>query len=693
MSDAERLIRARLGCVDRVGDVEFADPYRDLEDESPEAREWVAAQNEAALGLLSTLPLSELERLIEPHQRAALLGAPIVGGESWYWLRRDLEGSGVAVDVSTTLDGPRTQLVSVSKFAPFGDSIEWLHPSPDGAWLALGVALGGDEQTILYLGRTDGTMPFSAQVLNAFEGHLCWLPDSSALYCLAGRGRETEAPAKRLFLVPVEGRAEQVELPPAVRDRVYIDVHSCPAGRYLAVSQPGWAPCLRAVLDRESGTWMPGLNDDVGLVFTGIILGDRYIAVTNDRDPRCRVISAPLHDVSNRSQWRELVPSSSTRVIHGITPYKDGFMLYDFTTETTSLRCFTADGKEITLAPMPPGATVIRSSVAETDYMSYGVPVQTRDDEIVFCAASAKTSGALYRMRSANDTAEVVTEPAFQGFDAVVRSMVAGNGGEGIRFDLIAPAGATHDGPRPLLLTGYGGFNAAQFPPTYPGAFTAWVQSGGSFVLAQLPGDGTDGTDQWLTGRREHKQRTFDGLIAVAEHLIGEGLTSTSQLAICGASNGGLLVGAAITQRPELFAAAAMLVPVTDMARHSRERFGECLTPEIGDERSLPDAEWLRAYSPYHNVKPGVRYPPTILISGERDARVHPWHARKMAAALRSATDDQTRVLLREHPHTGHMTAALALASPARMAEWMGFLMHHVGLQPGDAAASSATGV
>ncbi|MGW7679268.1 prolyl oligopeptidase family serine peptidase [Kribbella sp. NPDC054772] len=229
-------------------------------------------------------------------------------------------------------------------------------------------------------------------------------------------------------------------------------------------------------------------------------------------------------------------------------------------------------------------------------------------------------------------------------------------------------------GPRPTILYGYGGFGQS-LTPTYSAFALAWVEAGGSFVTATVRGDGDRGATSHKAAVRHAKQNTFDDFIAAAEHLTSEGWTTPDQLAICGESNGGLLTAAALTQRPELFAAAVCSAPLTDMIRYELSGLGERWTAEYGTVKDADDFRALLSYSPYHRVADGVKYPAVLLTAFGNDTRVDPLHTRKLCAALQHATASARPVLLRHEPDAGHATGGIALA-----ADMLAFLADQTGL-------------
>jgi prolyl oligopeptidase len=240
------------------------------------------------------------------------------------------------------------------------------------------------------------------------------------------------------------------------------------------------------------------------------------------------------------------------------------------------------------------------------------------------------------------------------------------------------------DGSTPFLLTGYGGFKASQRPGFSSGLYP-WLEAGGGYALPNLRGGGEYGEEWHRAGMRHNKQNTFDDFIAAAEYLIRQGYTRPERLAIRGGSNGGLLVGAALTQRPELFRAVACSVPLLDMVRYHLFGSGRTWVPEYGSAEDEAEFRTLLAYSPYHRVRPGVRYPAVLMLSADSDDRVDPMHARKMAARLQAAAgaaSGEAPVLLRVESNAGHGGAGLVRQAVELSADSSAFLMREVGLRP-----------
>ncbi|MDQ7053411.1 MAG: prolyl oligopeptidase family serine peptidase [candidate division KSB1 bacterium] len=244
---------------------------------------------------------------------------------------------------------------------------------------------------------------------------------------------------------------------------------------------------------------------------------------------------------------------------------------------------------------------------------------------------------------------------------------------------LVHKKGLELNGKNPTLLTGYGGFNIS-LKPGYSSLATIWVENGGVFARPSLRGGGEFGEEWHKAGMREKKQNVFDDFIAAAEWLIDNKYTNPEKLAISGGSNGGLLVGAALTQRPDLFKAVACFYPLLDMIRYHKFLVARFWIPEYGSSDDPEQFQYLLKYSPYHNVKPGTKYPAVIFITGDGDTRVAPLHARKMAALLQHATGSDNPVLLLYDTKAGHSGGMPVSKRIEDMTNWLSFLMWHVGM-------------
>jgi prolyl oligopeptidase len=256
--------------------------------------------------------------------------------------------------------------------------------------------------------------------------------------------------------------------------------------------------------------------------------------------------------------------------------------------------------------------------------------------------------------------------------------------GTQVRMVIIEPGGGTRgrSEARSCILYGYGGFDISQ-TPGYSANILAWVEAGGVYAVAGLRGGSEEGEEWHRAGMLDRKQNVFDDFHAAAEHLIETGITARSRLAVWGGSNGGLLVGAAVTQRPDLFAAAVCSAPLLDMVRYERFKIGETWNVEYGSAAKPEELGWLLGYSPYHHVREGVEYPAVLFTVFGNDTRVDPLHGYKMCAALQHATASGRPVLLRAEGQVGHGPRAVSLTA-AQSGDCLAFVAQQTGLsEPG----------
>jgi prolyl oligopeptidase len=246
-----------------------------------------------------------------------------------------------------------------------------------------------------------------------------------------------------------------------------------------------------------------------------------------------------------------------------------------------------------------------------------------------------------------------------------------------VRYSVLSPTGAP-ERPRPAVLYGYGGFGVALTPGWNPSAL-AWVEAGGVWVVANLRGGSEEGEAWHRAGMREHKQNVFDDFAAVADALVADGWTTPGRLGISGGSNGGLLVGAALTQRPQAYAAVVCSAPLLDMVRYEQFGLGRTWNDEYGSAADPEELGWLLGYSPYHRVVDGTAYPAVLLTVFDGDSRVDPLHARKLCAALQSATTSAAPVLLRAEAEVGHGARSVRRTIGLGV-DVLAFLAAHTGL-------------
>lgn len=663
--------------ADVVGSERFDDPFRHLEGADAAVELWEAQQDSEARAFLAELPdLPALERLVARHLRACGDSAPVQAGGAWLRIAPSSRGAGTALWLGHDPAAKGRVLVDARDLlVGENPAVDWFAPSPDGLCAAVGVSCRGDERSDLHFIDLSSGTAIGPRALHVAANAVAWSPDSAGVYCLTGSAAE---PHDRKELVYVGPRTEARGVLAPTRHlsaRSWLQLSG--DGLYLGVGDTPSAPRLLHVLDVARGAWLDVVDVADSETFAGLFLDGHYYAVTSVSAPRGRLVRVPVSALSDISAWEEVVPQREA-VLRAIARVGDTLVLCSFLDGISKLELVSLQGRSLGAVPLPAG--LVATDPANPGQYGSVPPVHADDDGLTFTFSALDRSPVLLMYDTEAGTVRPLSRPAIVLDDIRSERLTArADDGARVSYDLVSTASTAHGAARPTLLMAYGGWNAMSSAKGYLGALASFVHSGGCVAFAHVRGDATFGAEQWRAGRRDAKQRSFDDVYAVADDLVARGVTTSDRLALYGASNGGLLVGAAITQRPALFKAVVAVVPLFDMCRFVRDRFGEHCTWEYGDPRTPEAAAWLRRYSPYHNVRDGESYPATLIVCGACDVRTPAWHGRKMHAALRRATDSEAPVLLRVHDSHGH--SSTSGSSPAIITEWLAFVMSMVGLR------------
>ncbi|MFO8059116.1 MAG: prolyl oligopeptidase family serine peptidase [Bacillota bacterium] len=631
---------------------EITDPYRQLEDSSSaETREWTAAHNRRTEAVLDQLPATAIcrERLSE------LLSSEVVdtprarGNILFYTHRRRNEDQ---PRLCAADEKGETVLLNPNREDETGlTSLDWWYPSPDGSRLAYGYSHRGDEWSTLRIldVRTGDVLP---ETIDRTRGaSVAWKPDGRGFYYTRypapGEVAEGEQYYHRRVFYHRVG-ADPAEDPMVFgegrpKEEMY-QVRMSPNGRYLLVTAHcGWRRNDVYVRDemKEKTDFTPVITGEDAL-FTGEISGNTLYLLTNLDAPRYRIVAADL-DSPGPDSWVDIVPEQPDLTIRQMKVLEDQLVVSCLRDATSHLFVCDADGSGWTEVELPFAGTAAGLTGGAAD-------------EAHFTFQSFVRSPAIYRLNARERTVKVVrsSEQPVDPDDFEVRQVFySSRDGTRVPMFILHHRDAELDRARPTVLTGYGGFNISR-APTYSPAQIPWLQSGGIYALANLRGGSEYGEDWHRAGMLANKQNVFDDFIAAAEFLIEQNWTNPDHLGIHGASNGGLLVGAALTQRPALFGAVACGVPLLDMLRYHRFLIAGIWAAEYGSADDPEQFEWLAAYSPYHHVSCGTEYPAVYLYTAASDSRVHPLHARKMAARLQETSASGAPILLHVEEDAGH---------------------------------------
>lgn len=660
-----------------LGGAAAEDPFQWLEEPSPATVAWERRQNALAEAELRGWPgYDRLRAAIERHAARELVNAPRQAGDRWFHVV-PAEHGGLVLKASDRFDGDGRVVVDPAAFPGTGSpSLDGFFPSPDGRFVAVTVSHGGDEQSTLRVVDAATGEPAGEDIPFASFTKVAWLPDSSGFYYSAGVASDFVNPWKHVFFRALSGDGQPAQPEPiGERDEYFVFPQVSADGRYVAAVTNEAEPRARFLRRLPDGEWRPFLDDVRGGCF-GVFHGETYIAITTEHAPRGRLVSIPVATPCDRATWTELVAESDA-VLRSVSLVAGRLVLASLVDGFSRIAVHALDGTPVAGVPLPGDGFTHPSGLGRSHQMDEPLVVANAGD-FTFVHSTLTVAPAVYRYDVGAGRLERISA-APEALDGVTVTRREGRSADGtaIPYVLVHRADLDLSQPQPALLHGYGGWNIA-FAHPYLGGLAAFVEAGGMLALAHLRGGSEFGRDWWPAGRLERKQSSFDDLYAVAEDLISGGLATADRIGAFGASNGGLLTAAAAVQRPDLFGALVSLVPLTDMLRYDRDRYTAEFVSEYGDPGDPDAARVLASYSPYHHIADGVRYPATLAACGANDVRCPPWHGRKLVARLQEATASEAPILLRVWPDTGHLTAAFA--APPLLAEWLGFVMRHVGM-------------
>ncbi|MCU0611613.1 MAG: prolyl oligopeptidase family serine peptidase [Candidatus Eisenbacteria bacterium] len=661
------------------GDI-VLDPYRWLESGTdPEVMQWSDEQERFARGLLDSLPqrawlirrLNEVWRYDDRSTPKEVLE----GSRIFYWAQRKGEDRWRYV---TQADARADTVEILNPNAwPQEETLDLTAPSRDGSLLAFGKAHGGDEDPAVQIMEVASERILPDSLRGWRRGGVSWLPDKSGFFYSANP-RAGEVPEGEEFYWHSVyfhrlGRPASEDRKVFWHDTVKEYFHGA------GVTEDGqYVLYYRSRFDKnevyisrvgEEGSPRPivtGFDAQYGI---DVINGKLFI-VTDQDAPRRKLFTAPV-DAPGRENWKEFLPETQDNLVSfaGIA----GKLYVEYShNATTRIAIYDLEGTYLRDLPLPGlGSASIDGHWSKptvwVSFSSFTYP------KAIFTYDYVTNELRLFhRSPVPVDVDRFTTEQVWY----------ASKDGTRISMFLIHSKSLVLNGDNPVLLTGYGGFNVSQ-TPYFSGAYVAWIEAGGMVAIPHLRGGGEYGREWHEAGMLERKQNVFDDFIAAAEWLIREGYTTPARLAIEGGSNGGLLVGAAVVQRPDLFRAVLCEVPLLDMLRYHRFGLANIWAEEYGSADDPAQYRYLRAYSPYHNVADGTCYPAMLFVAGENDARVDPVHARKMVARLQAADPEGGPFLLIVQRESGHGGGTTLSRHIEQRADAWGFLMNQIGMKPG----------
>jgi len=651
-SQAPPPLAERTGFVETIHGVDIPDPYRWLEEEqSPQTRAWVEAQNTYAVTLMEDLPSFPrvAQRLLEQFS-VEHVGSPMASGNKLFYEKR-LEGEerlsiwerdGIWGDERRILD-PREVTSDQSM------TVDLRSIQGNGRFMVYAIRIGGEDEVEIRIRDLTTGRDLPDVLPRGFNGTPSFNSQQSGfLYTRSDKQRGGRVYFHRLGTPMAD---DEVVFGADTGPMQRVDVRTVGSDdRLLGTVGHGWVRTDVYLKDGASAPWRP-LLEGLDALFTVYPQGDRFWLLTDYQAPNYRLVEIDPRRPEPEN-WRDILPEGDD-LLHGISTAGGKLFARYIDDAAVRILMHELDGafiRELELpgrgnASLPYGAG--QDGLVFLEYESF-----TQPQTIYLYDLTTTERTVWHQVRQTIDTSDFeVRQEWFESKDGVRVPMY-----------IVHRAGLELNGDNPTLLVGYGGFNGVRLPSYKSGsAFwmqqdgALWVEQGGVYAVANLRGGNEFGRTWHRSGMLEFKQNVFNDFIAAAEHLIARSYTRPERLGIQGASNGGLLVGAAMTQRPDLF--QVVLCDLADLDMIGQPRFGKNNPPallEYGDSRDPRQFEFLRRWSPYHHVKEGTEYPAVLFTGGDMDSRVEPAQTRKMAASVQWATSSHRPVLMEYHPHVGH---------------------------------------
>ena len=634
------------------------DNYRWLEDgTNADTQKWVEAEMAYTRGLLDPLPGRDAihKRLTELLSIGSIT-SPQMGGKYYFYTRREGMQNQPVVYVREGVEGKDRVLFDANQLAADGTiALDWYQPSENGRYLVYGTSSSGSEMSTLHIVETKTGTLLPDTIERTRAASIAWTHDNSGFYYTrypkkgdVPEGQEMynrhvfyhELGSDPATDPPIFGEGRDAEDWPSVN----LDND----GRLLLITvSQGWTKSELFLMDLKKGTPPTRITTGKNFLYSASVYNGRLYIVTNEDAPRYRVFMAEAGDYE-RDDWKELIPQTAS-VLQGVGVWGGKLFAQYEQNASSQLEIFDLNGNKLRDLALPTIGTVFASDG------------KWNRDEIFYGFYSFTVAPSVYRYDLKSGSTSLWAKVEAPSIDPaaydVEQDWYHSKDGTRVPMFVVYKRGLKKDGHNPTLLTGYGGFNVS-LTPSFSRTAYLWMEHGGVFAVANLRGGAEFGEDWHRAGMLDKKQNVFDDMIAAAEYLIAEKYTDKDHLAIQGGSNGGLLMGAMITQRPELFRAVVCQVPLLDMLHYQDFQIAKLWIPEYGTAENPEQFKWLYAYSPYHHVKAGEEYPAVLFMTADTDTRVDPMHAKKMAALMQAEAKNgssRTRpILLRIESKAGH---------------------------------------
>jgi prolyl oligopeptidase len=624
-----------------------SDPYRWLEDQtSPETRAWIDAQNACTQSVLGKLPGQQaISKRLGELVKVDIIGLPLERGGRYFYAKRLASQDLYVLYMRRGPSDPEEVLVDPAGMTPdHTTSVNFEGISDDGKIVAYGVRKGGEDEVSIHFLNADTHQDLPDVLPRGRYSAISFTHDRTGFYY-----SELKAEGPRVFyhaFGPSPDTAkDKLIFGDGFGQEKILDLSISEDGRYLLLTVFYGSACEKSEVYfqdlKENGPIVPVVTT-ISACFQGAIAGDTLYLQTNWKAPNWKILGAPLAKPAQEN-WKEVIPEDASRLEDFRLAGKQIIAQYSHNA-SSELKVFHSDGSPAGDIALPQIGTVA------------GITGRWESEETFFSFQSFATPSTVYRYDLAKRVPAVWARPNIP-IDAnafeVKQVWYESKDKTRVPMFLFYKKGLKLDGANPALMTAYGGFDVSETPAFRDDAII-WAEHGGVFALPSLRGGGEFGEDWHHAGMLDKKQNVFDDFFAAADWLIANHYTSAQKLAITGRSNGGLLMGAAMTQRPDLFGAIVCGYPLLDMVRYHKFLVARYWVTEYGSSDDPAQFPALYAYSPYHHVVKGTKYPAVLFLTGDSDTRVAPLHARKMAAEMQAAQGGDKPILLLYDTKLGH---------------------------------------
>jgi prolyl oligopeptidase len=664
----------------------IVDNYRWLEDsQSPETKAWVGAELSYTRSVLDALPGRDMmQKRLAQLLTIGSISPPQIAGPYYFYTRRDGMQNQPVLYVRESVDGKDRLLLDANQLAADGTiALDWWYPSEDGKYVAYGLSPSGSELSTLHVIETASGKTLPDAIERTRAASVAWKKDNSGFYYTrypkkgdVPEGQEMYNRHVFYHALGSDPTKDALIFGEGLNPEWWPNLNLSEDGRWLLIDvSEGWTKSELYLADLQAGTPAVKITDGKEFLYGGDFLEGKIYITTNENAPRYRVFVADTAKPA-RANWQELIPQSDA-VLQGAAVFGGKLFAQYEQNASSQLKIFGLDGKKLRDVELPTIGSV------------FGSGGRWNRKEVFFGFQSFTFPPSIYRYDLSDGKSSLWAKVDAPSIDPsayeVKQEWFQSKDGTRVPMFIVSKKGLAKDGHNPTLLTGYGGFNVS-LTPAFSRTAYLWLEHGGIYAVANLRGGAEFGEDWHRAGMRDKKQNVFDDFIAAGEYLIAQKYTDRDHLAIQGGSNGGLLMGAMITQRPDLFRAVVCQVPLLDMLRYQNFQIAKLWIPEYGSSEDPKQFDWLYAYSPYHHVRAGVEYPAILFMTADTDTRVDPMHAKKMAALMQAeakngASKDRP-ILLRIESKAGHGAGKPVTKQIEESTDVYSFLFWQLGMKP-----------